>query len=407
MGRLMKALYGTRDAPQLWAAELKKVMAGLGFTPSLLHPGIFQHNVRGVLVVAHVDDLLMAGPEIELEWTRTQLHNIFEIKGSMLSKTNPVKYLGRLITETDEGFTWEADTKHVNILIDELGLRGANGTKVPLSADDRPVHDEDRAPLDVQAATMFRRCAARLNYLCQDRPDIGISSNLLSRSMSCPREGDELMVKKVARYLIFHPVCRLTFPWQNDPKAITVMTDSDWAGCRRTRRSTSGTAIFLGKHLLSFSSKIQKSVALSSGEAELNAQVLGISEGIGMQRLCREWGCEVLLASRCDSSAARGTLLRQGLGKMKHLELKHLWTQELVARGKVSIKCIPRADNPADVLTHTVSRSELERLLGLMGIEFPTATTAGGSLAEGGCWGSTVPSPTSCTAATLWYKCPV
>ena len=117
----------------------------------------------------------------------------------------------------------------------------------------------------------------------------------------------------------------ITFTWQPVPVELVVLTDSDWAGCKVTRRSTTGIVVKLGGHLLHFSSKLQKSIALSSGEAELSAQVCGLTDGLGMKNLFREFGLTLSLRSCCDSSAARGVLSRLGTGKLRHLELKHLW----------------------------------------------------------------------------------
>ena len=124
-------------------------------------------------------------------------------------------------------------------------------------------------------ATTYRRSAARLNYLAQDRPDIALAANFLARSMAHPRVGDEVRVKRVIRYLEAHPRCRLNFVYQEMPKQVTVLSDSDCAGDQATRRSTSRVMIFHGAHLLLFASRLHKTVAFSSGEAELNAQVMG------------------------------------------------------------------------------------------------------------------------------------
>ena len=158
--------------------------------------------------------------------------------------------------------------------------------------------------------------------------------------------------------------------WQSLPGTVVVRTDSDWAGCRVTRRGTSGLAVFLGEHLLFFASSFQKSVALSSGEAELGAQVAGVAEGSSLQKLCAEFGLHLSLHSLCDPSAARGIMNRSGTGRMKHLEVKHLWVQELVAKKLLTVQWVPRQENAADVLAHSTSRSEFTRLLRLLGVSF-------------------------------------
>ena len=74
------------------------------------------------------------------------------------------------------------------------------------------------------------------------------------------------------------------------------MIDSDRAGCKVTRRSTAGIVVKLGGRLLHFGSKLQKSIALSSGEAELSAQVGGLTGGLGIKNLFREFGLTFFLA---------------------------------------------------------------------------------------------------------------
>ena len=127
--------------------------------------------------------------------------------------------------------------------------------------------------------------------------------------------------------------------------------------------------IMFGAYLLSFASQSQKTVALSSGEAELNAQILGLTEGIGVSNLCREWGLPSELACFCDSSAARGMACRVGVGKMKHLQVKQLWIQEQVRAGRTSVSWISRAINSADALTHHCTEAQLQEHLLRVGVE--------------------------------------
>ena len=97
----------------------------------------------------------------------------------------------------------------------------------------------------------------------------------------------------------------MVFAFQPVPADVTVLTDSDWAGCKKTRRSTSGVVVVFGSHVLSFACRMQKCIALSSGEVELNAQVLGATEGLGVRNVLEELGFATGLESWCDSSAAR------------------------------------------------------------------------------------------------------
>ena len=135
-----------------------------------------------------------------------------------------------------------------------------------------------------------------------DRPDLCVVANRLSRFMASPRVGDETLVRRVCRCLRSTCPSSLFCPFQSPQSKLFVETDSDWAGCRLTRRSTSGVVVRIGAHPLFFSCRLQKSIALSSGEAEMVAQVGGISEGLGICNLYRELGIQLDIISRCDSS---------------------------------------------------------------------------------------------------------
>ena len=145
---------------------------------------------------------------------------------------------------------------------------------------------------------------------------------------------------------------KIYFYDQEVPDKIDVFSDSDWAGCSKTRKSTSGGCIMFGTHLLHHWSSTQATIALSSAEAELNAIVKACSEGLGFQNVLCEFNLEVPIQIGTDSSAAKGIACRRGAGKVKHLETRQLWVQDLVYNTRVQIEKIPRTINPADLFTH-------------------------------------------------------
>ena len=105
-----------------------------------------------------------------------------------------------------------------------------------------------------------------------------------------------------------------------------------------------------GKHCVHQWSRTQVTVALSSGEAELNAALKGGVELIGARTLLQELGKEVQLELLGDSSACHGTLHREGSGKVKHLEVRQLWLQHRIKAGDMAYCKISREVNPADSL---------------------------------------------------------
>ena len=104
--------------------------------------------------------------------------------------------------------------------------------------------------LDKQRALVYRANVARANYLSQDRSDIQYQVKELCRFMSDPTEAYWLMLKRLARYLIAHPRVIVKFEYQGKVDVVDAWTDTDYAGCHESRKSTSGGAIMLGKHLI-------------------------------------------------------------------------------------------------------------------------------------------------------------
>ena len=106
----------------------------------------------------------------------------------------------------------------------------------------------------------------------------------------------------------------------------------------------------------------QAHVALSSAEAELYALVKAAAEALGVQAIMEDMGWRPRVRVWLDSSAAKAIASRRGLGKVRHVEVKHVLVQEAVKVGRVVVAKIPGAYNPADVLTKPMGvREMLER----------------------------------------------
>ena len=222
---------------------------------------------------------------------------------------------------------------------------------------------EDAVSLDNSRGTKYRRAAAILNYIAQDRPDLQFAAKECSRKMSCPNELDERNLKRVLRYLRLCPRLPYRYVWQRMPSRCVTHSDSDWAGCTRTRRSTSGGVCSLGLHTIKTWSRTQATVSLSSAEAELGSLVKASTETLGLIALAADADVLIGGAVHTDSSAARAIALRKGCGKVKHIRTQQLWIQEAAASGTLSFMKVPRADNAADMMTHHWDASEGRRFM--------------------------------------------
>ena len=153
------------------------------------------------------------------------------------------------------------------------------------------------------------------------------------------------------------------FPYQSEPNRLHVYTDSDFAGYVKSRKSSSGGVVFLGKSTIRTWSSNQSVIALSSGEAEYYALVKGASQGIGVQNIMNYLGVEVIekVQLLSDASAAIGIASRRGSGKVRHIEVNKIWLQDKVLSGNMGLSKGSTGNNVADALTKHVEAEILVR----------------------------------------------
>ena len=178
--------------------------------------------------------------------------------------------------------------------------------------------------------------------------------------MSTPSEGDWGALKRLGRYLRGRERSVIRFPYQDVTRKIDVWVDTDYAGCKRTRKSTSGGMVLLGTHLIKGWSTTQAVIALSSGEAEYYGIVKGASTGLGISSVLGDLGHKVKAIIHTDSSAAKSPASRKGLGKARHIEVNQLWIQEKVGDGVLEIRKEKGTENIADALTKYVESEALQ-----------------------------------------------
>ena len=163
------------------------------------------------------------------------------------------------------------------------------------------------------------------------------------------------------------------------------VTDSDWGGCRRTRRSKSSAHFYLGGSLIASHVRAQKSVALSSGEAEFIAMVGGAAEMVFLKD-CLDFilkGMIIIEAKvRSDSSAAQGMAQRIGTGRVRHLACGVMWLQASVKEKILKVGPISGSKNPADLGTKVLSGPKVRQLMFYAGARLEDNTAYGKDEAE-------------------------
>ncbi len=292
---------------------------------------MFYHEVKSIRIVVHGDDFTVLRHDNQLDWFREKISETFEVKfrarlGPSKGDDKSVRILNRVVEWTTNGINYEADQRHAELIVKALGFQGeSRSSVVPGEKRESEVNEEDDEELNQEEAREFRRVAARGVYINQDRSDIAFSVKEISRGMSKPIREHQKMLKKLGRYLINKGKVVTQFNYQGSLSKIIVWVDSDWAGCIKTRRSTSAGVVVMGSHMIKHWSSQQGVIALSSVEAEYHAIVKGSTVAIGIQSMYRDMEAELGINIKTDAVAAKGISSRLGLGKVRHTDTNQLW----------------------------------------------------------------------------------
>ena len=381
VAKLNLSLYGTRDAAKNWAQTHTAFLNQIGFETGKGSTCNFHHQKKQIAMTVHGDDFTACGSDQDLTWLSAKFKEKFEVKVQILGPGSEheqeVRILNRIVRWTESGIAYEPDQRHAEMVVRDLGLEQAKAVATPGTKDDQALAstpevsiavaiEDDPRLLIADEARLYRGVAARCNYLAQDRVDIQYPCKECSRRMARPRQGDWAALKRIGRYFKGSPRLIQHFRWQEMPKTVDVFTDSDWAGCRSTCRSTSGGVTRFGAHTLKTWSSTQATVALSSAEAELYALTKGAAQALGFITLLADMGVEVKATVHTDASAAIGIARRAGLGKLRHLNVRFLWLQHELQGTEMTLHKVHGLANPADLVTKHLNQHMARKHLELL-----------------------------------------
>jgi hypothetical protein len=379
VGLLLRTMYGTMDASQVWQGDYVELLKSVELLQGKSSPAILWHPGRDIALEVHGDDFGVLMYADDEAWFDELLKKYdYKVTGRLSSAAEGVQstvYLNRvLIWDPAAGEARiESDVRHVDMILRDLHLCDAKPVQTPAVKKSvaEMIEASQSQTLDDAQSKLYRSLVMRASYIGQDRPDLSYIASSLAKSMKTPRESDMMDLKRLGRYLKQARAGSLVFKLQEAPKRIEIFVDADWAGEATTRKSRSGMMLMLGSHLVKHASTQQTTVALSSGESEYYAMLKGASHALGLQSMLQDFGVQHLEMPllRSDSVAAEGIATRQGLGAVRHIDTRFLWLQDQVKAGKVEIKHVPGLQNPADAFTKALDQTHLRRHFEAMGFK--------------------------------------
>ena len=215
----------------------------------------------------------------------------------------------------------------------------------------------------------YRGMIGSLLYLTASKPDIMFATSMCARYQADPKESQLAAVKRIFRYLKGTPALGLWYP-RDSPFDLIGYTDADHAGCPIDRKSTSGGCQFLGHRLISWSSKKQVSVAISSTEAEYITAGRCCAQILWIQNQLLDYGYKFTNTPIfCDNTSAISiTKNPVQHTKTKHIEIRFHFLRDNAEKGKISIHFVPSPEQLADLLTKALDRATTDRLIHELGM---------------------------------------
>ena len=387
---------GPRPPLKIGKRKSKKRWRHSFFSIGKASPVLFCHHQRSLKCLLHGDDFVVSEEPVDLVWMRNELESKLEINSTILrdepGMSKEVKILNRKLCWHDGvGIFYEADQKHAEAIVRETGASNLTSLKIHMSKESKEeVRDKTddivekrklgklgmkEQPLVGQIlrlveTTRYRALAATASFLAIDRGDIVYCAKELTRHMATSTTADWEKMVRLERYLKKRPRVQLWYKFQETQCQPETFSDTDWARCRRTRRSTTGGYSVAGSHLIKMWCKTQAVVALSSAEAELYGFVRAAAETMGLISMYKDFGTHMDEVVLGDASAAFAIVARRGLGKLRHLDTNYLWIQEKVAKGDLNFKKVAGVDNGADLFTKALSWNEIQKHIHKLSSQF-------------------------------------
>ena len=366
---LVKAIYGLKQASRVWNETFDEFVRSIDFEVSAYDPCLYIKIVHGhcVLLLVYVDDVLVTGSSTELiTHTKNNLKTRFE----MTDSGKCAFVLGIELVENADNSVTMCQRRYVDDILKRFGMDNCKTVASPVDMSSRLVSSN----ADTKISAPFCEAVGALMHLTTaTRPDIAYAVGYVSRFMENPQEDHWIAVKRIFRYLQgtkTRGICYKT----SDKINFRGYSDADWAGDLADRKSTSGYVFMLQGAPVSWGSKKQSSVSLSTSEAEYIALSLAIQEGKWIHRLL----CEIMTAANEDEpelkilednqSCIKMTKNPVNHGRAKHIDIKYHHIRDEVKRGEVKLEYCETTVMLADIMTkglHGPRHKEMTATLGI------------------------------------------
>lgn len=363
--KLRKSLYGLKQSSRCWNKKFTDFIKLFGFVGSKYDPCVFisrKNNVLTILAI-HVDDgIIVSENENDIKSVLIHLNKHFEVKEMDIGC-----FLGLEIKRNADGSIFIHQSMYAEKVLNRFNFGNCHGISTP-SDPNQPLHDFVESEPSNYA---YRNLIGSLMYLAiGTRADIAHAVSVCSRFLEKPTIVHERAAKRILRFIKKTLNFGILYTQSSSGK-ISAYSDADFAGDTSTRKSTSGSVLFFGNNIVSWSSERQQSVSLSTTESEYIAASQCVKELIWLKKLL----CEMLNEPSINTtlfmdnqSAIRLVKNPEFHKRSKHIDIRYHFIREKYEEKFFDLEYVATNDMLADIFTKALPATKFNEIVKQMNI---------------------------------------
>jgi Reverse transcriptase (RNA-dependent DNA polymerase) len=378
--KLVKSLYGLKQAGRMWYYRLAKFLKYIKFKPLESSPCIFvKGNAKNFVIISiYVDDLNLIGTENEINQTKALLNKEFEMKdlgeGSYCLGVEMERIGGGILIH---------QSLYIKNLIAKFNMEGCYPVNAPLQVRNSEEEKDIYAPIrpdeePLKAECPYLSAIGSLLYLANTtRPDISFSVNFLARFSQQPTLRHWSGIKQIIKYLQGTPDTGLYYKNENNNnKHLVGYADAGYVSDPTTGQSQTGYVFMSNSAAISWRSVKQTTVATSTNHAEIIALYEASRECVWLRNMITEIRQHLGISTKfpkttiyednaaCVAQVTGGYIRTE---KTKHLSTKLFWTNQKTET-EINVCAISSAENIADLLTKSLHGPRHQELCVAIGL---------------------------------------
>jgi len=347
--RLLKSLYGLKQALLAWFERLSSALTELGFLSCSFDPCVFISPDYNIIIVVYVDDITIVGRKSDVRKVCQYLTKHFTVT----IKEGLSYLLGIEILYTATSLELR-QTQYITNILTRFGMENSRPVSTPVDSKAPLVKADESEP--AYEKQLYQQMIGFLMYLVTcTHPDLGFVVSFLSRFCSHPLLCYHTAVKRVFRYLTETRSNSLVYARRSSmdiPLLVTGYSDADYASCRDTRRSVSGYTFLLNGCAISWLSKKQNSVLTSTTESEYMALATTAQQALWYINRLSQLGFTIPVELKADNTSSINVAENPiNNPKTKHIDVCYHFTREHLICKSFTLSYVSTGKNLADIMT--------------------------------------------------------